>query len=499
MRSRPTPPLIALPAHPPRSCDDYRPHTHRAPDNGAHHRSAAPAEQPAASGFAALLDAHAATRREGEAPVRRDDHAPRDDRQGRNATHRENRHEGREARHEARTATNVSPREAARRDLIAAGAPVAEQELHASPEVPFVAQLAPAQPAAEAALVPAVAPALSTPELPVAAPAAAALPTPAPQTPAADAQPAITAQPLQIPAAVAAATTTPAQVLAETAQTATAVDAEAEAATVPGETPAPATADAQSPAPRVPTAPTEQPQTTELSQGTAAPAEEPSAPAQPAAQAAATSPAQPKAEPQTAAPSTPSAPVTTAPNVQSPPRSPARPRRRAAVPLHRAPAAVATLLHVATERGITRAKMALKPAELGGIEIRLQSTAAGITAQVVADSPEAARLLAQAGDDLRRALEARDVNLISLEVSTSSDQQRESARGEWSRRRRRRPLRLLQPLDRRRRRRRRADPDHPLRDRAARWAARRRPRLTGGTEPMSTTIDGVDDCWIRPR
>jgi flagellar hook-length control protein FliK len=50
----------------------------------------------------------------------------------------------------------------------------------------------------------------------------------------------------------------------------------------------------------------------------------------------------------------------------------------------------------------------------------------------VADSPEAARLLAQAGDDLRRALEARDVNLVSLEVSTSSDQQRESARGEWS-------------------------------------------------------------------
>jgi flagellar hook-length control protein FliK len=76
--------------------------------------------------------------------------------------------------------------------------------------------------------------------------------------------------------------------------------------------------------------------------------------------------------------------------------------------------------------------MAVKPAELGGIEIRLQTTAAGVAAQVVADSPEAARLLAQAGDDLRRALEARDVNLVSLEVSTSSDQQRESARGEWS-------------------------------------------------------------------
>jgi flagellar hook-length control protein FliK len=103
-----------------------------------------------------------------------------------------------------------------------------------------------------------------------------------------------------------------------------------------------------------------------------------------------------------------------------------------AAPLHRAPAAVATLLHVAAERGITRAKMALKPAELGGIEIRLQASAAGIAAQVVADSPEAAKLLAQAGDDLRRALEARDVTLISLEVSTSGDERREGARGEWS-------------------------------------------------------------------
>jgi hypothetical protein len=76
--------------------------------------------------------------------------------------------------------------------------------------------------------------------------------------------------------------------------------------------------------------------------------------------------------------------------------------------------------------------MALRPAELGGVEIRLQATSAGVAAQVVADSPEAARLLAQAGDDLRRALEARDVTLLSLEVSTTSDQQQQSARGEWS-------------------------------------------------------------------
>ena len=121
--------------------------------------------------------------------------------------------------------------------------------------------------------------------------------------------------------------------------------------------------------------------------------------------------------------------------------------------------------------------MTLRPAELGGIEIRLQSTAAGIAAQVVADSPEAARLLTQAGDDLRRALEARNVTLISLDVSTTADQQaRQSARGEWADGDDSGGP-LSGPLDRRRRRRRRARSDRPIRDRAARWAARRRPRL----------------------
>jgi flagellar hook-length control protein FliK len=88
--------------------------------------------------------------------------------------------------------------------------------------------------------------------------------------------------------------------------------------------------------------------------------------------------------------------------------------------MHRAPSAVAELLGVATTRGITQARMALKPHELGGIEIRLQSSSAGVIAQVVADSPEATRLLHQAAGDLRRSLEAQGVTLLSLEISTST-------------------------------------------------------------------------------
>ena len=87
----------------------------------------------------------------------------------------------------------------------------------------------------------------------------------------------------------------------------------------------------------------------------------------------------------------------------------------------------AALLHLAANRGVTHARLNLKPVELGGIEVRLQSTAEGISAQLVADSPEAAKMLTQAGDDLRKQLADQNVNLLSLDVSTSGDQQQGAA------------------------------------------------------------------------
>ena len=92
-----------------------------------------------------------------------------------------------------------------------------------------------------------------------------------------------------------------------------------------------------------------------------------------------------------------------------------------AVPLERAPRAVAQLLRVGAEGGVSHARIALRPVELGGIEIFLQVGPAGLTAQVIAESPEAARMLQQAGEDLRRSLAGHDVELVSLDVSTSSE------------------------------------------------------------------------------
>ena len=61
------------------------------------------------------------------------------------------------------------------------------------------------------------------------------------------------------------------------------------------------------------------------------------------------------------------------------------------------------------------------PAELGGVEILLRTTAAGLAAQVVADTPQAVEVLQQAGADLRRALEAQGVNVLSLDISLAGD------------------------------------------------------------------------------
>ncbi|HEX6026375.1 MAG TPA: flagellar hook-length control protein FliK, partial [Solirubrobacter sp.] len=153
-------------------------------------------------------------------------------------------------------------------------------------------------------------------------------------------------------------------------------------------------------------------------QSDAQPQEQPKPPAVAAAPAApqatpaeAPAPATPAPQPVAAAPATP---VTPAPSLER------------AVPLYRAVETTGTLLHVAAERGVTHARLNLKPAELGGIEVRLQSTPHGVAAKLVADSPEAARMLTQASDDLRRQLAERDVTLLSLDVSTSGEQRHDN-------------------------------------------------------------------------
>jgi flagellar hook-length control protein FliK len=136
----------------------------------------------------------------------------------------------------------------------------------------------------------------------------------------------------------------------------------------------------------------------------------------------------PQAKPADAPAPAPAQPATASPIAPvAAPAAPTTPVIQRAVPLSRAVATTGVLVHMMSDKGVNHARLNLKPAELGGIEVRLRSTADGIHATLVADSPEAARMLSSAGDDLKRQLEEKNVNLLSLDVSTSGQRQDQPA------------------------------------------------------------------------
>ena len=75
----------------------------------------------------------------------------------------------------------------------------------------------------------------------------------------------------------------------------------------------------------------------------------------------------------------------------------------------------------ASQRGVTRARIALRPEELGGVEVHLRHTAEGLSARLVADAPQAAQVLAQAAGDLRRSFEEQGLNLVRIDIATADD------------------------------------------------------------------------------
>jgi flagellar hook-length control protein FliK len=99
------------------------------------------------------------------------------------------------------------------------------------------------------------------------------------------------------------------------------------------------------------------------------------------------------------------------------------------VPLARAAENVEHVLRLASQRGVTHARIALNPAELGSIDVHLRHTSDGIVARVVAHSPEAVQQLQQAAADLRRSLEDKGLNLLNLDVGHSGDERSAGAAG----------------------------------------------------------------------
>jgi flagellar hook-length control protein FliK len=251
--------------------------------------------------------------------------------------------------------------------VVAGGAP--------TPVVQVVtpADAAPAAPAVQAEIA-ATGPVVATP----AAPAAAAAPVavdPAPSTPVA--QPATT-QPVAAAPAAPAQTATP--------------DGNLQGQPKPG---------TGTPAPVMPQAPAVADQ--------ARPGQQP--PGQPQAQPAQV---QPPVQQQHAGAAPPVAMTSAAPGTPATPLPAAIP-----VPLARTAETVEHVLSLASARGITHARIALHPAELGTVDVHIRSTAEGLVARVVAHSAEAVQTLQHAAGDLRRSLEEQGLNVLNLDIGQS--------------------------------------------------------------------------------
>jgi flagellar hook-length control protein FliK len=78
-------------------------------------------------------------------------------------------------------------------------------------------------------------------------------------------------------------------------------------------------------------------------------------------------------------------------------------------------------IQAANGQGVTRARIAIRPAELGGIEILLAHGPAGLSATLTADSVQAAQAMQRAADDLQRTLAEQGLNLVSLKIGVAAD------------------------------------------------------------------------------
>jgi flagellar hook-length control protein FliK len=89
--------------------------------------------------------------------------------------------------------------------------------------------------------------------------------------------------------------------------------------------------------------------------------------------------------------------------------------------LARAAETVRLTISAANQQGVSHARIALRPAELGGIEIMLAHGPAGLSARLTADTAQAAQALQRAADELQRTLADQGLNLVRLEINVASD------------------------------------------------------------------------------
>ena len=97
--------------------------------------------------------------------------------------------------------------------------------------------------------------------------------------------------------------------------------------------------------------------------------------------------------------------------------------------LEQAVETVHQVIRISQTSGITQARVQLHPQELGSIDIHLRSTPDGVVARVVADASQAAAVLRDGGDELRRQLANQGINLTHFDVGTTGQEERGAAFG----------------------------------------------------------------------
>ncbi|HEY7829872.1 MAG TPA: flagellar hook-length control protein FliK [Solirubrobacteraceae bacterium] len=88
------------------------------------------------------------------------------------------------------------------------------------------------------------------------------------------------------------------------------------------------------------------------------------------------------------------------------------------VGLQQAIEAVHATIELASRQGLSQARIALQPEELGEIRIHLSQSAQGLIARVTADTHAAAQALAEGHSELRQSLDS--LGLTALHMDTSS-------------------------------------------------------------------------------
>ena len=80
-------------------------------------------------------------------------------------------------------------------------------------------------------------------------------------------------------------------------------------------------------------------------------------------------------------------------------------------------------IQVAARQGVTQARIALHPQELGEVRVHLTQSSAGLIARVTADTPAAARALSEGHSELAHTLSSLGVSLLRLDIGSPGQQQ----------------------------------------------------------------------------